>query len=223
MTTPKCGLLFHFTHIDNLPAVLAGDALLSDSVVSARGLLSYEAGDPAIKERRRERRVTCPPGGFVADYVPFYFAARSPMMFKLSKGGVPSFTGDHRDLVYLVTSVDDVVEAGLAFAISDRNAAVAVAEFSNDRAVLGDLGVAQPVSTFIDWPLMNAQYWNDTLEHPDRMERRMAEFLVHQVCPLEVIRAIAVHSAARRSRVEHLFGASGRDVRVITRADWYYA
>ena len=93
MTTPRCGLLFHFTHVDNLPAVLDAGAILSDTVVVANGLLANEAGDPEIKQRRRERVVTCPPGGVVADYVPFYFAARSPMMYKLWMGSVPTFTG----------------------------------------------------------------------------------------------------------------------------------
>ncbi len=141
MTTPRFGLLFHFTHMDNLPSILDANALLSDATVCARGLLSNEAGDPEIKERRRCRPVTCPPGGVVADYVPFYFAARSPMMFKLSAGGVSSFTGDHRDLVYFVGEVERMVSANIPFAISDRNAATAYAGFSNDVGVLGDLGM----------------------------------------------------------------------------------
>jgi hypothetical protein len=33
MTTPRCGLLFHFTHLDNLPAILDEGLLLSDTVV----------------------------------------------------------------------------------------------------------------------------------------------------------------------------------------------
>ncbi len=120
MKTPRFGILFHFTHVDNLPAVLEAGALLSDTVVCADGLLANEAGDPQIKQRRRERAVTCPPGGVVADYVPFYFAARSPMMYKLWMGSVSTFTGDHHDLVYLVSQVDRMIGAGVAFAISDR-------------------------------------------------------------------------------------------------------
>lgn len=49
MTTPRCGLLFHFTHVDNLPEVLNAGALLSDTLVCARDLLSNEAGDREIK------------------------------------------------------------------------------------------------------------------------------------------------------------------------------
>lgn len=223
MTTPRCGLLFHFTHVENLPGVLDADALLSDTIVCSRNLLSNEAGDREIKQRRRERPVTCPPGGVVADYVPFYFAPRSPMMFKLFKGSVPTFTGDQRDLVYFVSDVDRMVEADVAFAISDRNAARVLAEFSNDVAVLGDLTADTPHSEFVDWPLMRARMWLNTLDDGERMERRMAEFLVHETVPLDLMLGIAVHSAAQKATVEQMFVESGLGVKVIRRSDWYYS
>ena len=223
MTTPRCGLLFHFTHLDNLPSVLEAGALLSDATVCARGLLSTEAGDPEIKDRRRKRAVTCSPGGYVADYVPFYFAARSPMMFKLYAGGVPSFTGDHRDLVYLVTSVDQIVASQVAFAISDRNAAKELAEFTSDLRALGDLTTEAPQSEFVDWPLMKARMWKNTRDDGERMERRMAEFLVHGEVPLDLMVGVAVRSEERKTRVEQAFDEAGVDLRVIVRSEWYYS
>lgn len=223
MTTPRYGLLFHFTHIDNLPAIMEAGAIYSDRVVEARGLLSNEAGDPAIKQRRRGMPVTCPPGGHVGDYVPFYFAARSPMMYVLWRGSVPSFTGDHRDLVYLLSDVERVVAAGVDFAISDRNAAKAYADFSNDVSVLGDLTAAEPRAAFVDWPLMKAPMWNDTPDDPERMERRMAEFLVREEVPLDLLIEVAVHSSSHKARVEHMFAARGCGLPVVVRPKWYYS
>ncbi len=222
MTTPRCGLLFHFTHVDNLNAMLRAGALLSDTHVVADGLLATEAGDPTIKERRRKKLVTCAPGGVVADFVPFYFAARSPMMLLLESGWVATFTGDHRDLVYLVSDVEHIVEARLPFVISDRNAAVGLVEFSNDVRVLGDLATGTPQSEFVDWPLMNEKLWRDTPEHPDRKERRMAEFLVYDRVPLDLLLEVAVHSDAQKPRIEQLFADAGRTTEVVARPDWYY-
>ena len=223
MTTPRCGLLFHFTHLDNLAAILREGALLSDTVVAERALLANEAGDPEIKERRRNQPVTCPPEGVVADYVPFYFAARSPMMYKLHRGGVPSFTGDHRDLVYFVSDVGRVVASGVPFAISDRNAAKAYAEFANDVTVLGDLATEAPRSGFIDWPLMRATQWSNTPEDGERMERRMAEFLVHGEVPFELLFGTAVSSEAHRAKVEQMFASAGCALQVAIRPHWYYS
>jgi hypothetical protein len=222
MTTPACGVLFHFTHIDNLPSLLQAGALLSDTTVTAHGLLSNEAGDPEIKQRRRERPVTCPPGGVVGDYVPFYFAARSPMMYKLWRGGVPTFTGDQRDLVYLVSHVDRIVDSGLQFVISDRNAAKALADFTDDVTVLGDLTSAAPRSEFIDWPLMKATMWSNTAADGERMERRMAELLVLDAVPFELLEVAAVQSDRHKARVEQLFASVGFGLQVVTRPDWYY-
>jgi hypothetical protein len=223
VTTPRCGFLFHFTHLDNLGAVVEAGAVLSDSLVCARRLLANEAGDPEIKERRRQQAVTCPPGGVVADYVPFYFAARSPMMFKLWKGSVPSFTGDHRDLVYLVSHVDRMLAAGVEFVISDRNAAKALADFTNDVDVLGDLTAPNPSSDFIDWPLMKAGIWKNTPDDGERMERRMAEFLVRTEVPLSLLLGVAVRSDARKTTVEQMFDEVGLGLKVVLRPDWYYS
>jgi hypothetical protein len=222
LTTPTCGLLFHFTHIDNLEDLLAEGVLLSDTEVQGTELLSVEAGQQEIKERRRSMPVTCDPGGVVADYVPFYFSTRSPMMYKLWQGGVPSFTGPIGDLVYLITDVSTLAEASLPCVVSDRNAAVAFAEFSNDLAVLGDLTCDIPESAFIDWPLMKARQWNRTLQQPDRMERRMAEFLVYQEVPLQLMRGVGVLDNQRQEVVEHMFGIADYDVPVVVRPGWYF-
>ncbi|MDQ6927422.1 MAG: DUF4433 domain-containing protein [Actinomycetota bacterium] len=223
MTTPHCGLLFHFTHADNLPTILAAGALLSDTTVNAQELLSTEAGDPEIKQRRRQQPVTCQPGGVVADYVPFYFAPRSPMMYVLWKGQVPSFNGDHRDLVYFVSHVERMTAAEVPFAISDRNAAKTLADFTNDVSVLGDLTTGAPQSDFLDWAVMKATMWNNTRDDGERMERRMAEFLVQGEVPLGLLDGTAVQSEDRKAKVERLFAGAGLSLRVVVRPDWYYS
>ena len=105
----------HFTHIDNLPAILDAGELVADS--SAGGLPIREVGDTEVKARRRQRMVGLPPGGVVADYVPFYFAPRSPMMYRIAcdhRDGVAGrYPGGDDPLVYLVSSVDRVQAAGL--------------------------------------------------------------------------------------------------------------
>jgi ssDNA thymidine ADP-ribosyltransferase, DarT len=44
-------------------------------------------------------QVPLAPYGCVADYVPCYFAPRSPMLYKLHKGGVPNYSGGHVPVV----------------------------------------------------------------------------------------------------------------------------
>lgn len=87
-------LIMHFTHVQNLPGILAAGCLHADNQVDRRSALTVEAADLEIKSSRRAIRIGLAPFGCVADYVPFYFAPRSPMLYKLAKGGVPTYTGD---------------------------------------------------------------------------------------------------------------------------------
>ena len=121
VTTPRRGLLFHFTHMSNLAAIVR-DGLRCDSEVTDTERVFTEVGNQVIKSRRRVRCVPVPPGGVVADYVPFYFAARSPMLYAVHMGNVAEYKGGQDDLVYLVSSIAAVAEHCLAAVFCDRNA-----------------------------------------------------------------------------------------------------
>jgi hypothetical protein len=76
-------------------------------------------------------QVPLAPYGCVADYVPFYFAPRSPMLYKLHKGGVPNYTGGQDPLVYLVSSAEAVAATGASFVFSDGNCAATAEKFGS--------------------------------------------------------------------------------------------
>lgn len=77
--------IYHFTHIDNLPGIVASGGLCADSLVSRESELLVEAADLDIKHSRRAIQISLPPGGFVADYVPFY-SAPGPRCCSNSRG-----------------------------------------------------------------------------------------------------------------------------------------
>ena len=137
MVTPRRGLLFHFTHVSNL-ASIAAQGLCSDSEIAVSQTRPTEVGSPSVKELRRSRSVPPPLGGSVSDYVPFYFAARSPMLYMISKGGVPTYSGGQDEIVYLVTSIEAIVREGLRFVFTDRNAALGYARYGEELEALDD-------------------------------------------------------------------------------------
>lgn len=73
--------LVHFTHERNLPSMIQFEKLLSDTAAQAAGSISVEVGHRDVKSRRRDMQVDVDPGGCPADYFPFYFAPRSPMLY----------------------------------------------------------------------------------------------------------------------------------------------
>lgn len=202
----------HFTHLDHLPGIVA-HGLLSDTAAQVRGLLTTEVGNREIKERRQRRGVPVPPGGVVADYVPFYFAPRSPMMFAIDRGNVPEYAGGIDPLVYLVTTIECLQEAGCVVVTTDRNAVLGLAAFSQ--------GV-EGLDASVDWHLMEATWWNNTVQEPDRMERRMAECLVHEVVPWEAFTEVHARTNSRKSEIEGLLGLEVTPESVRVTPDWYF-
>jgi hypothetical protein len=204
--------IMHFTHVDNLPGVLAAGCLLADSLVDRSSALRVEAADLDIKADRKRMRVPLAPHGCVADYVPFYFAPRSPMLYKLHKGGVPNYKGGQDPLVYLVSSAEAVV-AGASFVFSDGNCASAVTQFASDLA---------QIESVVDWEVMNATMWANTADDPDRKRRRMAEFLVHQRVPLGRLSGIVVRRDTMKAQVNKLLASNSIYLPVRTQPSWYF-
>lgn len=129
-------LVYHFTHVDNLSALLDEGALLADGILP-RSFLTADVGDAGVKSARRRRAVPVPPGGVVADYVPFYFAPRSPMLYRIACDHRDRVPGRYREgedpLVYLVSSVERVAASGAPWLATDGNAAAAVSHFTAVR------------------------------------------------------------------------------------------
>ena len=205
----------HFTHVAHLATVIE-QGLLSDAAAHDAGVLAVEVGDLGIKDRRRSREMPVPPGGTVADYVPFYFAPRSPMMFSISKGNVPSYQGSTARLIYLVTSLEHLHGTGHEVVLSDRNAVYAYADFRVfDPADLID-------DDFIDWDLMRQRDWYNTDAEPQRKERRMAEALVHERVAWEAITQIGTQSEIVAAEVRAILAAARSSIPVYVRPEWYF-
>lgn len=202
----------HFTRIEHLAAILQ-HGLLSDSEAHARSLLLIEVGNAGIKDQRRRRPVPIEPGGSVADYVPFYFGPRSPMMFAISRGNVPTYKDGTARLVYLVSSLERLHDLGLVPVLTDRNAALALADFrAFDPADLID-------DEFIDWKLMRERYWVD---FPDGTERRMAEALVHQAVPTKAFSLIVAQSEIVAVEARAILATAAANIPVDVRPIWYF-
>lgn len=174
----------HFTDHSNLPGILTAGGIYCDSTMTNSGAKFTECADEGIKGGRRSRKVNVPPGGVVADYVPFYYATRSPMMSAISNGKVPNYTSND-NLIYLVSSLNAVHSANLKWVCSNGNARAIISEFFNKW---------DDLENNIDWPLMKARHWANTVEDGDRKRRRAAEFLVYQFFPFDLVRAIIVKS-----------------------------
>lgn len=200
--------IYHITHVENLRRIAAEGGLHCDR--SAQKLKSVNIGHMHIKERRLNRAVPLGPKGTVGDYVPFYFAPRSPMLYVISRGGVEGYADGQQLVVYLCSTAEAVKKAGLRWVFTEGHADMGFTDFFDD---LKDL-------TKVDWNLMQARYWHDTNDDPDRKRRRQAEFLVHEFFPWKLVSYIGVYDRSVVATVGDLLKGDNPGVRI--EQGWYY-
>lgn len=196
---PLDWMVWHFTRLDYLPEIVQCGQLVCDDAVSPR---SGSVASAEVKALRRQREITAPgypAGRRVSQHVPFYFAAKSPMLFYVSR----NFSQEVLDsLVFLGVRIGDIVDLGLEWVASNGNAATFLTQFSADIGTLG---------TFVDFELLKTKYWNDTADDPARKSRRAAEILVHDCLPLGAVSLVAASNAATIERACVLLGSAGHD------------
>ncbi|MDA8226266.1 MAG: DUF4433 domain-containing protein [Desulfitobacterium hafniense] len=171
---PNPTTIFHITDIANLPSILENRGLLSYSLMIQNSIGYINIAHNTIQERRAKKAVPIHPYGFLHDYVPFYFAPRSPMLYTISRGNVEGYKGGQRSVLHLYTSAQRISQSGLHYCFTDGHAVIALSNYFRDLQFLDE----------IDWSVMDSRYWFDTLESPDRTRTRQAEFLVNNNRPL---------------------------------------
>ncbi|GAA4977804.1 DUF4433 domain-containing protein [Pseudonocardia tropica] len=203
--------ILHFTHVGNLPAILDQGRLLADSAVGDH--LRREVGDRDIKDDRRRLVVTCGPGGHPCDYVPFYFAPRSPMLYRIARGGVSHYQDGQDPLVYLRSTIGAALHSGRPWVFSNGNCGAHLTEYFDDLRELDGR---------IDWPLQYARMWSMTAEDPSRPTRRAAEFLVHTWMPWSHVLQVVVRTPTMATHVQGVLADAGAERPVVVRPEWYY-
>ncbi|MDZ7725941.1 MAG: DUF4433 domain-containing protein [candidate division KSB1 bacterium] len=127
------------THIDNLESIIKENGLWSDSERIRRNLSYNKIGYQHIKDRRMRRKVNVGRGGCLGDYVPFYFAPRSPMLYTINKGNVPDYQDGQEPIIHLVSNIDLVIFQNSQFVYTDRHAELSHAEYSNNLDAISNV------------------------------------------------------------------------------------
>lgn len=208
MPTP----IYHITHVQNLPSIFQSGGLIANNSLKQQQVTYQNIAHVNIQDRRALIRVPCAAGGYLHDYVPFYFAPRSPMLYTIHKGNVQGYNGGQDLIVHLVAEAELIESQRLNFAFTDGHAVIAYINFYDN---LQQLNV-------IDWELMKSRYWFNTTDDPNRKCRRQAEFLVYQSCPWKLVTEIGVKDNTVQSQVQQILQNFHLQTPVKVYSDWYY-
>ncbi|APR84568.1 Hypothetical protein A7982_09917 [Minicystis rosea] len=209
---PRPTRILHFTEIDNLNRIVAAGEVQCTADLRAAGTDYRSIALANIQDRRGTTIVPCGPRGCLHEYVPFYFAPRSPMLYLIKCGGVAGVSPQQERIVYLVSSVEAVQAAGLPFVFTDGHATMTLTDFFMDLERLDA----------IDWPLMRAKYWNDTATDGDRKRRRQAEALVHRRMPWHLVEEVVVKTARADAAVRASLTGAAHIPTVRIDPSWYF-
>lgn len=215
--------LFHITAIANLQAICGAGALLSKNAGAAAGIAYQNIAYQGAQGARAVRPVPNPPGGMVHDYVPFYFAPRSPMLGAINKGNVAGCSWRQQDIVHMETTIAQATAGGTPFLFYDRNATLPYSQSFTDLAHLSEVA----------WDLLTedprldgfCKYWHDRPSvdrYADRMERRQAEFLAKTRVALSQFTRIGAIDDSHAAQVRAILAAAGVNLQVVVMRDWYF-
>jgi hypothetical protein len=195
------------THIENIPHILQhGITHLSSSHANPD---FTPIGDTTLISSRSDYILDN--GRRLGEYIPFYFATRTPMLYVIQNGYnlVAPTAPEH--IVYLVCSVQKIIELNLDFVFTDGHA---IDSFSRQftRADIDN------IDNILDWEAINAKYWN--IENDlDLKRRKEAEFLVSGDITTDAILGYLVYNQAAKERML-IFGVAEKNVYI--KSEFYF-
>ncbi|MEE9346367.1 MAG: DUF4433 domain-containing protein [Methylococcales bacterium] len=222
---PRLVRLFHITAIDNLAAIFKQGTLLCKQHTDQQGIAYQNIAHAGAQSARAHRPVIDPPGGSIHDYVPFYFAPRSPMLSAIHNSKVKNCSYRQEDIVHFELFAKHAKAEGMkAFVFYDRNATKCYSKSYTDPAVLKDV---------VDWGILTEEptldgfckYFHDRHDNPeyiDRMEKRQAEFLIKDQVPVAWFSRIGVINETKAQKVRCLMERFEVNLRVDVMTDWYF-
>ena len=209
--TPTNPPVCHITPVDKLVSIVEHGGLYSDRGSRERDIGGPIIGYSHIKERRLRTNLRNYPTLTVGDCVPFYFCARSPMLYAIAKKNQDLDYRDGEDqIVYLVSTVHDIVgwaeERGKRWLFTGSNASASDFEEYTSLDCLSRL----------DWEAIRARYWADIVGP------KQAELLVESFVSWETFHLIGVKSDEIQLRVLDELESATHRPQVAVRPKWYY-
>lgn len=208
--SPEKALIFRIVHRDNVGWILDHGLHCRNGAV--RDPHFHGIGNRDLIDRRASHVVSLPPGGTLADYVPFYFTPYSIMLLniKTGYGGVPKIPNDQ--IVILVSSLRRVSELGIPFLFTNQHAYSAMAEYFSEIDQLGS----------IDWTLLRNRDFKKDPDDPGKQLRYQAEALIWRHLPVDGLLGICCNTAATEGMVQTALQERNLKTQTIVRPGWYF-
>lgn len=198
---------YHFSSIENLDSIIEL-GLLSTNQKRQRGVTHVDVAAAGIQCRRGAMEVPGSQGCYVHDYVPFYFAQKTPMQLSV----ILKKNVDQQFLIYFAVPLS-IIDArqGVFFTNASANTDIPPLFFSAaESARLDDL----------NWPVIEHAKW----KYPEDNERhqKMAELLVPDFVSMGEVAYIVAWNDGFAQLIRDRFAAKGIPCPRVVCNSWHY-
>lgn len=177
------------TNISNIEHIVKNGITHKNSKFSNPRYVSI--GDDSIINRRDNFVMRS--GMHLGEYIPFYFGCRMPMLFVIQKGYNGVNVTNPQDIVYCVTSVDEIQKLNLEFIFTNGHA---VDSFSKQF----DSSEIDKVKEILDYSAIKCTNWKDENDL-DKKRRMEAEFLISGDLPSKHILGYICYDDTAKSKL----------------------
>ncbi|WP_462317685.1 type II toxin-antitoxin system toxin DNA ADP-ribosyl transferase DarT [Marinilabilia sp.] len=182
MTNLRKTFIFRITHIENIPHILRYGITHENSEKANPNYVSI--GDTSLISTRKNFKLFNNKN--IGEYIPFYFAVRTPMLYVIQKGFNLVTPSPPENIVYCVCSVQSILDLNLNFVFTDGHAIDSFSSFYPASDI-------QKLDEIIDKKAINARYWKDENDL-DLKRRKEAEFLILGDIQPQAILGFAVYN-----------------------------
>jgi hypothetical protein len=207
---PQKALIWRIVHRDNIPWVLENGMHCGNSSQLSSNWVHI--GNLELIDKRSTHPVPVGMGGYLNDYVPFYFTPFSPMMKNISSGYGGIVRRSNDEIVILVSNLHLVQKLGLPFVFTNGHAYYAWSNFYTDLSDLSE----------IDWPLLQTRNFRRDPDDPAKFERYQAEALIYRQFPIQAIAGIVCYTEKTKLILERWLTERDLDLPVYARTGWYF-
>lgn len=194
-------------HIENIPHILQNGITHSSSAKANPNFMPI--GDRSLIATRDNFLLDN--GKRLGEYIPFYFAVRTPMLYVVQNGFNMVAPTPAENIVYCVSSVQKIIDQQLDFVFTDGHA---VDRFSTQYTNIN----IKSIDVILDKDAINAKYWKDETDL-DRKRRKEAEFLVLGDIAIDAILGFLVYNQNAKDKVI-TFGADTAKVHI--KSNFYF-
>jgi hypothetical protein len=208
--SPENAYIFRITHRDNIPWIVENGLHCRNSNVCDPNFVAI--GNAELIDKRRTQIVEHPPGGYLSDYIPFYFTPHSVMMYQIKTGhnGIRQRTND--EIAILVSSLHKLRKKHIPFLYTDRHASLRARQYFADLDKLEKL----------DWEIWRKRDFRIDPEDMEKKDRYQAEALIHRHLPIDACLGVVCYSDDATKALKKRLGDAGEGVKVVTKRDWYF-